>query len=355
MEGPALLGIPTMYIEETGNKQAKRMEKWKGKVPGWTQMKVGTLPTRTGKRYQTPKTRVPAMEKEVEDAIGGVMTATADSRPFVLGVLYPNYNETETVFLGNVKTHLKITRDLKPDIAAALKVWHGAFKKHKIVLDKLVIAEKLVVTETGKADTVVAGALREGGADNVNTGLADYMRIVLPKLQPAKGEAKKGSDAEKLEAEKAEAAKLETIKKSIRQWRAIYVGKEDLAKGFTGQDLNQLLYSQTLRADTFEHVRATKTVLMNRIDALAGERANTVSGRLENLEWAAPDQFVKNYILNCAFPLKTKLGLKGPRETRESVQARVIEHGQTREGSVWWNEFDAKLKELRVAIWPDMR
>src|SRR5262249_39806033 len=74
MEGPALLGIPTIYIEEIGNQQHERMEKWLGKVPGWSQFTVNTLPTRTGKRFQRQGSYVPNKEKEVEDAVSDVAT-----------------------------------------------------------------------------------------------------------------------------------------------------------------------------------------------------------------------------------------------------------------------------------------
>lgn len=355
MEGPALLGIPTMYIEETGNKQAGRMEKWKGKVPGWSQLKVGTLPTRTGKRYQKEGSYVPGRDKAVRDAINEVASAMDVEWGEATNVLYPSFHATQSTFITNVKTTLKVA-DLKANVSAAMGRWHKAYGDHKIVLDKLVGAEAAVVKETGKDYDTVSSALKEGGADNVNTGLADYLRIVLPKLTPPKPEKKDG-EAEKSEAEKKlEAEKLEAITKSVRDWRAIWVGKSELAKGFTGKDLNAVLYSDTLRADTFAHIRATKTVLMDRIDLLAGERAGTVAGRLENLDWAMPNEFVENYILKCAFPLKSKLRLGGRKdESRESVKQRAIAHGQRPAGSDWWNEFDAKLKDLRVLVWPDMR
>ncbi len=339
MEGPALLGIPTIYVEEIGNKQRERMEKWLGKVPGWSQLKVGTLPTRTGKRFQGEGTHVPAKERAVEDAIDGVADATGESRASTVDTLYDNYDADWGTFFGNVKAYVKVRFIAKP-VTQAMGRWHSAYSNHKIVLSKLYTAENVVVRETAKSASVVGTALRTDGGSNVNVGLADYMRVVLPVLKPA------GDDPERLKA----------VTKAIRQWRAVWVGKADLAKGFTGQDLNDLLYSPKLRNDTIAHIKATKATLLDRIDVLAGERNATASGRLATLEWAEPDAFVSGYLLKCAFPLKTKLKLGGSKtETAQSVQQRAIAHGKTPLGKVWWDEFDAKLKELRNVHFPDMR
>jgi hypothetical protein len=356
MEGPALLGIPTIYIEETGNKQHERMEKWLGKVPGWGQMQVGTLPTRTGKRYQDEGSYVPGKEKAVDDAIGDVVTETATNWDYVTGVLYPNYDADWGKFVGNVKLTLKL-RYLDQRVTKAMGRWHRAYSSHRIVLKKLYAAEDVVVRETAKSASVVGSALREGGGGNVNVGLADYLRIVLPKLKPAKPPVadKEKSEAERLEEQRLEAEKLAAITKSIRAWRAIWVGKSELAKGFKTDDLNNLLYSPQLRADTIANVQATKDVLLRRIDSLSGEDAGTAAGRLASLDWAEPQQFVNNYILLCAFPLKSYLKLGGPRETRESVQTRAIAHGKTTAGSTWWNGFDTSLKQLHTALFPLVR
>jgi hypothetical protein len=54
LEGPALLGIPTIYMEETNNPQRERMMKWVGKVrlhegsPTYYRLALEQLPTRTG-------------------------------------------------------------------------------------------------------------------------------------------------------------------------------------------------------------------------------------------------------------------------------------------------------------------
>jgi hypothetical protein len=356
MEGPALLGIPTIYIEEVGNQQAGRMQKWKGKVPGWQQVQVDTLPTRTGKRYQKQgAVLVPTMEKQVTDAINGVVSATGNDWTAVVGVLYPNYADAEATFVANVKLHLKLERDLKPAVSDAMKVWHGAYKQHRVVLNKLVGAEAIVARETGKDPGVVATALREGGADNINTGLADYMRIVLPKLRPPKTVlAAEAGEGETKEAEQRDAARLAAVTDAIRKWRAIWVGKESLGKGFEGKDLDTLVRRTALGGEKLAHIRSTKATLLTEIDTLSGEKAGTCSGRLDKLSRATPEQFVKGYLVSCAYPLKTKLGLRGPSESRESVQAKAISYGQTVRGKTWWTSFDAKLRELHTALFPDM-
>jgi hypothetical protein len=44
IEVPALLGIRTLYLEERGNSQAERMEKWIGNVPGYARFTVNYAP-----------------------------------------------------------------------------------------------------------------------------------------------------------------------------------------------------------------------------------------------------------------------------------------------------------------------
>ncbi|WP_441291213.1 hypothetical protein ACSRUE_12740 [Sorangium sp. KYC3313] len=44
LEGPALMGMQTVYLEEQGNSQASRMEKWLGKLPNYHRVVLSTLP-----------------------------------------------------------------------------------------------------------------------------------------------------------------------------------------------------------------------------------------------------------------------------------------------------------------------
>ncbi len=336
MEGPALLGIPTMYIEELGNKQHERMEKWKGKVPGWSQVTVRTLPTRTGKRYQDEGSYVPGREKAVDDAVNGVVTATGDTWSETSDALYGSYDADWDRFLGNVKFYWG-GGFIGKSVVQAMGRWHRAYGSHRIVLRQLYTAEDVVVRETAKTSGVVYSALRDGGGGDVNVGLADYLRIVLPKLKPT------GADPDKLKA----------VTKSIRQWRAIYVGKADLAKGFARADLEDLLMSPALRADALQHIKATKADLLNRIDALAGETAGTIRGRLAALAWAEPDDFVSAYLLTCATGLAKTLPLALPKTpTAQTIRTKAIAHGKTDKGKAWWEEFDAKLKEVRLLLYP---
>ncbi|MQY04710.1 hypothetical protein [Actinomadura macrotermitis] len=50
LEGPALLGAKTVYMEELYNLQEGRMDKWDGPVPGYHRIALGHVPTEQGKR-----------------------------------------------------------------------------------------------------------------------------------------------------------------------------------------------------------------------------------------------------------------------------------------------------------------
>ncbi|RKH10944.1 hypothetical protein D7V97_12475 [Corallococcus sp. CA053C] len=52
LEGPAYLGVPTIFIEDEGNPQAERWEKMLGVVPGFERLTVTMLPSATGVRFR---------------------------------------------------------------------------------------------------------------------------------------------------------------------------------------------------------------------------------------------------------------------------------------------------------------
>jgi hypothetical protein len=62
LEGPALLGVPTVYLEEQGNQQGSRMEKWtKVTAMSYHRVELDQLPTRTGQAIKEVSiTRSPA-------------------------------------------------------------------------------------------------------------------------------------------------------------------------------------------------------------------------------------------------------------------------------------------------------
>jgi hypothetical protein len=53
LEGPAYLGVPTVYIEDAANPQRERWEKMLGRVPRFYRMQVSQLLTATGVRFRT--------------------------------------------------------------------------------------------------------------------------------------------------------------------------------------------------------------------------------------------------------------------------------------------------------------
>ena len=49
LEGPALLGVKTVFLEEKYNLQEGRMDQWQGVVPGFKRVELEHVPTKTGK------------------------------------------------------------------------------------------------------------------------------------------------------------------------------------------------------------------------------------------------------------------------------------------------------------------
>jgi hypothetical protein len=50
LEGPALLGVPTVFLEERYNLQEGRMDQWQGAVPGFKRVELEHVPSAAGKR-----------------------------------------------------------------------------------------------------------------------------------------------------------------------------------------------------------------------------------------------------------------------------------------------------------------
>ncbi|GAA1588761.1 hypothetical protein GCM10009678_83910 [Actinomadura kijaniata] len=72
LEGPALLGARTVYLEERYNLQEGRMEQWQGRVPGYTRIELGHVPTASGKRILKGLLEVGVKrgERELDTAAG---------------------------------------------------------------------------------------------------------------------------------------------------------------------------------------------------------------------------------------------------------------------------------------------
>jgi uncharacterized protein DUF4157 len=80
LEGPALLGVKTVYLEEQHNFQEGRMDQWQGRVPGFQRVELENVPTATGKqelRRIIELTRDKNL-REYKEAIGPVLSLVKD-------------------------------------------------------------------------------------------------------------------------------------------------------------------------------------------------------------------------------------------------------------------------------------
>jgi hypothetical protein len=77
LELPALLGIRTLYLEEVANEQAERMERWIGKVPGFSRLIVDAPPGLFQKKYWTTQGRKSAAATAFAERIGKEIDAAS--------------------------------------------------------------------------------------------------------------------------------------------------------------------------------------------------------------------------------------------------------------------------------------
>jgi hypothetical protein len=204
MEGPALLGVPTVYIEEEGNEQAERMEKWLGKVPNWRQAKIKTLPTRTGRRFKSRDAAVslPRRQHRVNDAVGAVSRTAAGTFKVIQDRLLAAYDASddfdafqEAFIAASRKSwdsrppYTGYVRDLASttegqDFEAALREELGVWWDEYIAWWK---ADNECTTQEGAIATEVRATVsrirsRLAGlptAVDANAGLADFVRDAL--------------------------------------------------------------------------------------------------------------------------------------------------------------------------------
>jgi hypothetical protein len=362
MEGPALLGVPTVYIEEAGNVQHERMEKWKDKVPGWTQASVAVLPTRTGKHYLGAGMDVPSLERAAADAVGAVSrknkegfeatrvrlqsTYTADyatfQRAFVEASIYPwwlprgvtNY-DTFLSRYANREANATWWAELQPLLAD----WHTKYGAERAALAALDPFEQRIATLTGQGLADVRRLLRDTpGAADTNIGLGDFAREAVVRLT-VPGVA---------------ANVLDEVRVNCAKWRSAWIGKAELAKGFSARDVALILDTPELKRDRFEKVKRDKAALLGEIDTLVSEAPGTAARRLDAL-LAQPritaDAFRNGYLDLALAGLRRvlKLAVTAP---REAVQVAFIAHIKTTTGAAWWEQLTTKLHELHGALFP---
>lgn len=95
MEGPALLGIRTIYMQEVLNFQEGRMEHWEGKVPGYQRVDLGHVPTAAGKLLLEAeiKAAIKKAEQEIHSATARLSTLLGKSAPIIGEVTGPELKE----------------------------------------------------------------------------------------------------------------------------------------------------------------------------------------------------------------------------------------------------------------------
>jgi hypothetical protein len=95
LEGPALLGARTVYLEEIYNLQEGRMEQWQGPVPGYRRVELGHVPSEAGKQALTGLLATSVQENQVAlaDAAADVAAMLKAGAPGVVrGDIYQAAN-----------------------------------------------------------------------------------------------------------------------------------------------------------------------------------------------------------------------------------------------------------------------
>lgn len=94
LEGPALLGARTVYLEEVCNLQEGRMEQWQGRVPGYRRVELGHVPSESGKKAlaETLDRSVTDNQAELADAALEVSRVLNIAPPQVRGAIFQAAN-----------------------------------------------------------------------------------------------------------------------------------------------------------------------------------------------------------------------------------------------------------------------
>ncbi|HWC27099.1 MAG TPA: hypothetical protein VG474_11000 [Solirubrobacteraceae bacterium] len=336
MEGPALLGMPTVYIEEQGNLQHERMEKWLSKVPGWTQAQVAALPTRTGRRTQQPDRTAtfPVLDKRQRDAVGAVSRELRKAYEWTRTELIAAYDPDETAF----KTAFAkaVGQRVCQRLGERLDEWHRAYDAWAEAWWELDTHEKAVAALTGLPVETVRDKLRtlRGTATSVHKGLADFVREALASLG--------------VEHTKELAAALAT-------WRSQYSGKVSLSKGFDPEDVTLILQASAsaVTQARFARVKREQAVLLGEIDELTRMRAGAAAKYVDRNVTAKPaaDEFRGGWLSFAVDGLKQKLAL-GPTTPLAEVQNRFKLFIREGDGQTWNQLLTAKLSTLHGLLYP---
>jgi hypothetical protein len=238
-----------VYIEEVANKQAERKEKWLGKVPGWTQATVTTLPTRTGRRVQGGALDYLALTRSANDAAGAIQKHTAGAFIAVSGQLDRSFGATAdatalafiTSSLGFWRTKGILGHAVKNyaafvdnvdnggdedaawalELRARIATWHGRRATLQAMLGRLGAQERAIAVLLDTRDDWVQARLHELSrvAVHDDTGLADFIRVALAKL-----------------GEDPKVAPSDGLRGALARWRSAYNGKDLLSRGFEKAD-----------------------------------------------------------------------------------------------------------------------
>ncbi len=365
MEGPALLGVPTVYIEDAGNVQHERMEKWKGKVPGWTQASLAGLPTRTGKHYKGAGADVPSLERATNDAIGAVAGKNNEgfmrTRDRLQGAYTANYATFQRNFIVASMNPWRLPRwvtnyDIFVSRYAAadeyanwwealqdlLADWHASHGAELAALTALGPFEQRIAALTGRGAADARQLLRTTrGATDENIGLGDFvrealLRVTTPVMAPEV---------------------VDEVRVNCRRWRSVWIGKAGLAKGFSAADLALILDTPTLKRDRLERlakVKRDKAALLVEIDTLVSEARGTTAGRLDALldQPRMTDVAFRNRHLDEALAGLRRILSLAVNAPRDQVMNAFATHIKTTAGGEWWEKLKAKLQELHGAVFP---
>lgn len=350
MEGPALLGVPTVYIEDEGNKQNIRMEKWLGKVPGWTQAKVEQLPTRTGRRYQRGSVPVSQLEQNLYDATRAVDRHTGEATTQTR--LEHSYDPDVETFQKNF-----ISASLRPwakylprgvskyedfvtgyekaggaawtaTLRRLLTAWHGHHESWRNIEAELRAQETKIAPGAESDVRRTLGALRS--ANDKNLGLADFFR------------------------EAGEALGLDDVplRPALRKWRSVWTGKDTLVKGFIGEDLEKILSTPKLNQDRIDlRIARIAAELDPIVDAPAGTVGRVVAALRARKGVPTVAQFGGGLLSELRDHLAGRLGL-GKTPQAAAVEPARAKYVTTADGKTWWSTLKPKVETLHGLIWP---
>jgi hypothetical protein len=365
MEGPALLGVPTVYIEDEDNMQAGRMQKWLDKVPNWTQARVETLPTRTGRRYKGGAVRLPLHAEDYNRATAAVSRHTGEKEADVRDRLEASHVDDLRAFqqafieaslvpwqrdlpraVVDYKTYVKEYEDKRGSgwsttLRALLRTWHREYRVYWAAEDECERQEQAIADVVGGDPRAVRDKLeRLRTTLDRNAGLADFVRDALVALAPVPP----GDDVKKI------------LRAALRRWRSVYSGKAELSKGFTPSDLERLMSTPTLDRDRFvQRIRTDHATLLGEIDELVSEAPGTTAGKLYG--WVTRggkpsfEAFRKSFLEAVAPGLRRLLKLQATAALGD-VQTAYGNHLRTTAGTEWWNKLRPKLEQLHRLLWP---